>query len=133
MSIWKWFRSLIGLRTDTRSRSHKNTKVRLQVSQIAEREGRPEPEIVTELLVAGLQKYYSRQEVISKWESLSPRQKEVAMLIEKGMTNEHIAKRLLVSNETVKTHVAHILRKFNVREKSDVRHMLGVMKKNHWI
>lgn len=72
-------------------------------------------------------------EVMSKWESLSPRQKEVAILIEKGMTNEEIAKRLSISNETIKTHVANILRKFNVNEKSEVRHMLRVMKKNHWI
>jgi len=133
MSIWNWLLSWIGLRTDTRSRSSQNTKIRLQVSQIAEREGRPEPEIVTQLLVAGLQKYYSRMEVMSKWESLSPRQKEVAIFIEKGMTNEEIAKRLSISNETIKTHVANILRKFNVNEKSEVRHMLRVMKKNHWI
>jgi DNA-binding CsgD family transcriptional regulator len=133
MSIWNWLLSWIGLRTDTRSRSSQNTKIRLQVSQIAEREGRPEPEIVTQLLVAGLQKYYSRMEVMSKWESLSPRQKEVAILIEKGMTNEEIAKRLSISNETIKTHVANILRKFSVNEKSEVRHMLRVMKKNHWI
>jgi DNA-binding NarL/FixJ family response regulator len=133
MSIRKWFLSLIGLRTDTRSRSPKNTNVRLQLSQIAEREGRPEPEIVTQLLVAGLQKYYSRQEIMPKWESLSTRQKEVAILIEKGMTNEEIAKRLSVSNETIKTHVAAILRKFKVHDKSEVRRMLGVMKTNHWI
>ena len=133
MSIWKWFLSLIGLRTDTRSRSPKNINVRLEVSQIAEREGRPEPDIVTQLLVAGLQKYYSRQEIMPKWESLTARQKQVAMLIEKGMTNEEIARRLSVSVETIKTHVATILRKFNVHDKSEVRQMLGVMKTNHWI
>lgn len=133
MSIWKWMLSLIGLRTNARSRSPKNTNLRLHIRQIAEHESRPEPEIVHELLVAGLHKYYSHQDVISKWELLSARQKEVALLIEKGMTNEQIALRLGIALPTVKTHVANILLKLQANEKSDVRHMLGVMKRNHWI
>ena len=133
MSIWKRLFSLIGLRTKRRSRSPKNMNIRLRVSQIAESESRPEDDIVHELLVAGLQRYYSRQEVVPKWESLSPRQKQVAILIEKGMTNEEIAKRLSISFATVKTHVSTILEKFNATERSQVRQMLGIMKKNHWI
>jgi len=133
MSIWKRLFSKIGLRTDRRSPTIQNSNVRLQVSQIAKYESRPEPEIVSELLVAGLQKYYSRKQVMPLWESLTPREKEVGRLIERGLTNQKIAEHLSISVQTVQTHVAHILKKFRVKEKSDVRHMLGVMRKHHWI
>lgn len=133
MSIWKRLLSKIGLRTKRRPRSRTNAQLRLRVSQIAQSEGRPEREIISQLLVAGLHKYYSVKEIKPKWESLSKREKEVAILIDKGMTNPEIAKHLSIGIRTVETHVAHILEKFGVNEKSEARHMLGIIKKHHWI
>jgi DNA-binding CsgD family transcriptional regulator len=133
MSILKRLLSRIGLRTNRHPRSHKNIQLRLRVSQIAQSEGRPEREIVTKLMFAGLNKYDSIEAIEPKWESLSKREKTVAILIEKGKTNQDIAKYLSIDVRTVETHVAHIIAKFGVQKKHEVRHMLGVIKKQHWM
>lgn len=50
-------------------------------------------------------------------ERLTPREFEVAQLVAQGLTNREIADALVVSPETVKTHVAHILRKLELRSR----------------
>jgi two-component system nitrate/nitrite response regulator NarL len=46
--------------------------------------------------------------------SLSPREKEILLLIAKGDSNKHIARALDIAETTVKIHVQHILRKLNM-------------------
>ena len=49
---------------------------------------------------------------------LTPREREVLAMLAEGETNASIAQRLVVSEDTVKTHVKHILRKLGVRNRS---------------
>jgi DNA-binding NarL/FixJ family response regulator len=49
--------------------------------------------------------------------SLSPREREVYELLSRGMTNAEIAARLVVGDATVKTHVARVLAKLDVRDR----------------
>jgi LuxR family transcriptional regulator, regulator of acetate metabolism len=49
---------------------------------------------------------------------LTPREREVIAMLAEGETNACIAQRLVVSEDTVKTHVKHILRKLGVRNRS---------------
>lgn len=49
---------------------------------------------------------------------LSPREEEVLKLLATGETNRQIARRLFVSEETVKSHVAAILRKLEVSDRT---------------
>ena len=51
-------------------------------------------------------------------EMLTPREHEVLAMLADGGTNARIAERLVVSEDTVKTHVKHILRKLGVRNRS---------------
>jgi LuxR family transcriptional regulator, regulator of acetate metabolism len=51
-------------------------------------------------------------------EMLTRREREVLAMLAEGDTNARIAKRLVVSEDTVKTHVKHILRKLAVRNRS---------------
>jgi len=49
----------------------------------------------------------------------SKRESEILTLLTQGMTNKEIAVHLYISTETVKTHVAHILRKLSARNRTE--------------
>jgi LuxR family transcriptional regulator, regulator of acetate metabolism len=51
-------------------------------------------------------------------EGLTPREREVLAMLADGETNARIAQRLVVTEDTVKTHVKHILRKLGARNRS---------------
>lgn len=70
------------------------------------------------------ERYQATDENIRHWESLSRRQQEVAALACLGYSNAEIAEKLHISPETVKTHMSEILRKFNVRGRHQLRHIL---------
>jgi DNA-binding NarL/FixJ family response regulator len=51
-------------------------------------------------------------------EELTKRELEVLELVASGLSNAEIAQRLYVSDTTVKTHVAHVFAKLNVRDRA---------------
>jgi DNA-binding NarL/FixJ family response regulator len=51
-------------------------------------------------------------------EGLTPRELEIIQLLVEGKTNKEIAKNLVVSSLTVKTHVQHIIRKLGVSDRT---------------
>jgi DNA-binding NarL/FixJ family response regulator len=60
----------------------------------------------------------TRRPIPAEIAELTPRELEVLRLIASGLSNVEIAARLVVSEHTAKTHVAHILQKLNFRDRT---------------
>ena len=124
MSIWESFLYLIGKRPTPDPRTyHVNLSDSLQVtlSTIAQDEGRPEQDLIPELLNAGLDQYTSKERLWKWWHSLSPREQDVAAFVCLGYTNRQIAAQLGISPETVKDRLVSVFRKLNIKKRTQLR------------
>ncbi len=101
----------------------------LQVSlqSLADREHRTVEEVAYDLLQQAVDERQAAAASLERWQRLTPRQQEIAAMICLGYSNQHIADRLKLSPETVKTHTRNLLLRFGARTKADLRRMLA-----HW-
>ncbi len=134
MSIWQRFLYLIGKRPTPGPRTYEITEsLQVTLSTLAQHEGRPEHELIPDLLAAGLNQYRSVEKLWPRWESLSPRERDIAALTCLGYTNRQISARLSLSPETIKTHVRNVLLKFDVKSKAELRHILAGWDFSGWM
>jgi DNA-binding CsgD family transcriptional regulator len=109
-----------------------DSAVYFPIRQIALRENRSEAEVAAELLSEAL---IGRQETdyyLGKWSHLTPREQEITALVVRGYTNNEIGYKLVISPETVKTHISHVLAKFELRSKSELRALLAAWDFSAW-
>jgi len=62
--------------------------------------------------------------------NISPREKEILNLIMKGKSNKDIEEALFISMPTVKTHVSNIYKKFSVKNRLELIHLVQKSMKN---
>jgi DNA-binding CsgD family transcriptional regulator len=92
-----------------------------QLRQAARARGEPPEVLAADLIARGLELEARRLQAEVALGALTPRERQVAWLAAAGRTNRQIAEALIVSPETVKTHIAHVLQKLGVRSKVDLR------------
>lgn len=70
---------------------------------------------------------------LQRWEALTPREQQTAALACLGYTNQEIAAHMVISPNTVRTHMRHILHKFEANSKTELREMLAGWDFSAWV
>jgi DNA-binding CsgD family transcriptional regulator len=100
-----------------------DASLHLALNSLAEKQQRSPDELASSLVASGLALQSEQGELWQRWQSLSPREQDVAALACLGYTNRQIGAFLSISPETVKTHLRNALVKFKLRTRSEL-HML---------
>jgi RNA polymerase sigma factor (sigma-70 family) len=87
------------------------------VHVVARGEALLDPVITRTVIEAFASSPTARRDLAEKLEELTPRERDVFRLVASGLSNAEIARELVVSDGTVKTHVAHLLLKLDLRDR----------------
>lgn len=99
---------------------------------LAAQEQRPADEVINSLLNQALQERQLAEEHWKRWQRLTPREQEVAALVCLNHTSRQIAAALVISPETVKTHVGNLLRKLDLSTRQELRQALAGWDFSEW-
>ena len=142
MSLWQRLHQAFSLRThaapvsgEAESASHAyyfDADLLQALSLLAERESRPADQIAAELLSQALARRQAAENSLPCWDSLSPREQQVAALVCLRLTDLEIARCLGISPETVKSHVQGIFAKFELHRRSELRLVLADWDFSEW-
>jgi DNA-binding NarL/FixJ family response regulator len=133
MSFWQRLLRTFSFRRSTDKLTFDvDLDLRYSLQRLAKRQQRPEDELAAELLSFALAQRNAAEARLELWRGLSPREQQVVALICLGYTNRQIANRLVISTETVKSHVRNALRKFSVRSKVELRQVLAEWDFSNW-
>jgi DNA-binding CsgD family transcriptional regulator len=124
----------LGLRRGAPRRRYNLEEDLLQSLQdLAERERRSQDDLTTELLSYALTQRAIEDENLRRWQELTQREQQVAALTCLNLTNRQIAAHLIISPETVKTHVRNVLFKFDLHSKAELRKLLKDWDFSDWL
>ena len=102
------------------------------LESLAVREQRSAEDIHADILANAFEQQLSQDALYQYWQSLSPREKDVAALSCLGYTNRQIAAKLHVSPDTVKGYIRQVLGKFHIHSKTDLRLLLFRWNFSEW-
>jgi DNA-binding CsgD family transcriptional regulator len=88
--------------------------------------------IAEDMLRFGLRYKWTAIENMLAWDQLTPREQEVAAYVCLGYTNSQISLRMVIARSTVKTHVRHVLIKFGLNGKLELKGVLRDWNFSRW-
>jgi len=132
-SFWQRLLRDLGLQDDSHQIYQFDDLLMRSMQNLAEREQRSEDEIAAVLLSSALAQRDAADASLEVWRTLTPRQQQVAALACLDYTNRQVAGRLKISPETVKTHMRHVLRKFDLRNKIELQRALAGWDFSAWL
>ena len=94
------------------------------LESLALEQARDPEQIAREILAQGIDKRKQVDHSFEVWELLSPREREVVALVCLGYTNKEIGKKLIISPETVKSHVGNVLQKLDFKNRGEIQRLL---------
>lgn len=132
-SFWQRLLRDLGLQRDPHQVYEFDDVLLQSVQDLAEREQRPEDEIASDLLSFALAQRDAAEANLAPWGTLSPREQQVAALTCLNFTNHQIAWRLMISHETVKSHMRSVLHKFDLHSKVELQLALAGWDFSAWL
>ncbi len=133
MSLWQRLLNALGYPPAPRLSFHADAGLIHSLKVLAKQEQRGMDEVAIDLLSFALDQRQATDQCLQQWQTLSPREQQVIALICLNYNNRQIAARLDVSPETIKTHVRHVLRKFEASSKAELRQALADWDFSAWI
>lgn len=103
------------------------------LDSLAEQQRLSPDEMASDLLNEAISHRRVEKELWRKWQSLSPREQQVAALTCLDFTNPQIAARLGLSVETIRSHTRSVQMKFNVNSKTALRVLLSGWDFSDWL
>ena len=123
MVIWQRFRHLFNPE-QPEGVLRLGAEIMQALRELAARQQCSEVQLATELLAFAIAQRKTADENLERWRTLTPREQEVTALVCLNHTNRQIASLLVLSPETVKTHMRNILSKFDISSKEEMRQVL---------
>ena len=96
-----------------------------------EKDSDPE-QVAMEIFAKGISTHFQSEHLNQIWELLTPREQEVTALVGLGYTNKEIGEKLMISSNTVKSHISHAMRKFGAGKRAEIQIMLGDWDFSEW-
>jgi DNA-binding CsgD family transcriptional regulator len=89
-------------------------------------------QIAYELLHTAVTNCLADAAYLQLWQELTRREKQTAALVCLGFTNQEIAARMIISVNTVKTHIRSIFSKFGINSKNELQAILSGWDFTEW-
>ena len=94
------------------------------IENMALEEARDPEQFARNILAEGIARRMRTEQSFEYWGQLSPREQEVVALVCLGYTNKEIGEKLMISNQTAKSHVRNVLLKFGMRRRGEIQRLL---------
>jgi DNA-binding CsgD family transcriptional regulator len=104
-----------------------------RLEALAAAQGRTVHDLVIETLYAAVYENYFQAKNDQRWQQLTPREQQVAALVCLGYTNQEIGQQLVISVNTVRSHVRLVLKKYRVASKAELRLILANWDFDAWL